>query len=130
MIILAIKTDQPEAELWLYEDNRKLGHIKWQAHLKLAETIHSRINELLSGLQKSLDDIDGIVCFKGPGSFTGLRIGLSVANTLAYSQGIPVVGSKGENWLKAGIKSLRAGQNDKITTPLYGRPAATTPPRK
>jgi tRNA threonylcarbamoyladenosine biosynthesis protein TsaB len=41
-----------------------------------------------------MHDIEGVVCFKGPGSFTGLRIGLTVGNALAYAQNIPVVASK------------------------------------
>ena len=138
MIILALKTEQAEAELWLYDSQEELSHIKWPAHLQLAETINTKINKILDSptpLRKgmssiSLEDIEGIVCFKGPGSFTGLRIGLSVANALAYAQNIPIVARANSDWLEVGIKDLLSGKNDKITTPLYDRPAAVTPPRK
>ena len=74
MIILTIRTDNPEAEIGLYENEKQLAYKTWQAHRSLAETIHIKIKELLNEANKSLDDIEGIACFKGPGSFTGLRI--------------------------------------------------------
>lgn len=130
MIILGVRTDKPEAELYLYDGEKQLGQLKWQAHLELSKTIHSKIQEILNLLSISWNDIEGIVCFKGPGSFTGLRIGLSVANTLAYANHVPIVARRGEDWLEKGIVNLQAGKNDKIATPYYDRPAATTPPKK
>ena len=49
---------------------------------------------------KKLSDINEIEVFTGPGSFTGLRVGVSVANALGYSLGVPVNGkdvAKGES---------------------------------
>ncbi len=130
MIILTLRTDKPEAELGIYDGQKQLAYIKWQAHLKLAETISHQIEKILNKSSISAKDLQGMVCFKGPGSFTGLRIGLSVANTMAYSYGIPIIASSGENWLESGIKALTAGQNDRLALPEYDHPAATTPPRK
>lgn len=130
MIILTLRTDKPEAELGLYDNKEQLAYIKWQAHRQLAETIHKQIREILNKSSISLDGVEGLVCFKGPGSFTGLRIGLSVVNALAYAQNIPIVTSFGDNWLEDGIKKLLAEKNEKIGLPKYGRPAATTPPHK
>jgi tRNA threonylcarbamoyladenosine biosynthesis protein TsaB len=130
MIILVIRTDRPEAEIGVYEDKRQLAYEVWAAHRELAETIHNKLSKLLKQLNKSIEDIEGIVCFKGPGSFTGLRIGLSVANALAYAQNIPVVARSNSDWLRCGIRDLLAGQNDKIALPEYGSEAKTTKPRK
>jgi tRNA threonylcarbamoyladenosine biosynthesis protein TsaB len=130
MILLTLRTDKPEAELGLYKDSSQLAYIKWLAHLQLSRTIHKRIDKILNKSSISLDEVEGIVCYAGPGSFTGLRIGLSVANTLAYAQSIPIVAKNGPDWVEAGIKDLKAGKNDKIALPKYDRPAATTPPRK
>lgn len=130
VIILTIRTDKPEAELGLFNGRNKLDYEVWRAHRTLAETIHSRIEGLLRRNQKELKDLEGIVCFAGPGSFTGLRIGLSVANALAYSLGIPVAARQDPQWLEQSIADILAGQDDKITKPYYGQPAKTTKPVK
>jgi len=130
MKILAIRTDKPEAELYIYDNQTKTAEIKWRAHLKLSETLNSKIEEILNKLSISYTDLDGIAVFKGPGSFTGLRIGITVANTLAYSFSIPIVASDGPDWIKKSINALANGKNDKIAIPEYGSEAHTTQPRK
>jgi tRNA threonylcarbamoyladenosine biosynthesis protein TsaB len=130
VIILTLRTDKPEAELGLYEDDKRLDYEKWQAHRELAETIHIKIDEILRRTSKNLNDIEGVICFKGPGSFTGLRIGLSGGNALAYSSEIPIVARQDPDWLEQGIKDLLNGQNDKIATPEYGAEAHVTKQRK
>jgi tRNA threonylcarbamoyladenosine biosynthesis protein TsaB len=130
MKILALRTDKPEAELYLYDDKKKLAEIKWQAHLKLAETLNSKIDEILNLSSISYKDLKAIAVFKGPGSFTGLRIGISTANALAYSLQIPIIARGGEDWLDDAIEDIISGQNDNIAAPEYGAPARTTKPRK
>jgi tRNA threonylcarbamoyladenosine biosynthesis protein TsaB len=130
MLILIIRTDKPEAEVGLYNGNQQLAYYKWPAHRKLAETIHISINKLLSAQERGLHDIEGIITFKGPGSFTGLRIGLSVANTLAYTSDISIVSAAGDNWIKLGLARLQGGENDCVALPEYGSPPHITLPRK
>jgi tRNA threonylcarbamoyladenosine biosynthesis protein TsaB len=132
MKILAIRTDKPEAELYLYEDNKQIAQLKWQAHRQLAKTIHLKLQEIFNppAADISLAELDGIVVFKGPGSFTGLRIGMSLANTLAYAQNIPIVATSGKDWMAVGIIKLQKGKSDKIAVPKYSTPAAITQPKK
>ena len=130
MTILTIRTDQPEADLGLFEDTNLVAHANWQAHRELSKTIHQKIAELLGEHQKVPADIQGIVCFKGPGSFTGLRIGLTVANTLAYSFGLPIVGTTGQDWQQTGIAALLSGENEKTVLPEYGAEAHITQQKK
>ncbi len=120
MIVLSIRTDKPEAELGLFNNESRLAYITWPAHRKLAETIHIKIRDLLKNQKSTREDIQGIVIFKGPGSFTGLRIGFSVANALASSLQIPIVATDDKGWQKKGIKSLERGPNDIIALPEYG----------
>jgi len=129
MKILAIRTDKPQAELYLYDDDKKLADIKWQAHRQLAETLNLKIDEMLNMLSISYRDLQAVAVFKGPGSFTGLRIGISVANALAYAQSVPIVARGGRGWLPGSIKALRAGQTDKIAVPDYGAPVHVTKPK-
>lgn len=130
MIILTIKTDQPQAEIALFENTSKSDEIVWEAHRQLADTIHIKIRELLHRNNLELNDLAGINCFKGPGSFTGLRIGLSVANALSYGLVIPIVGSMRDNWQVNGNNNLLAGENHKTIVPKYGGEANITLPKK
>ena len=130
MIILTIRTDKPEAEIGLFDDQKQIKYIKWPAHRQLAENIHTKILDLLKMQDKQWSDIQAVVCYEGPGSFTGLRIGVAVANSLAYSLGIPIVANSSDNWILTGIERLLAGETDKIAIPEYGAPAATTKQRK
>lgn len=130
MIILSIRTDKPEAEVGLFDDQKQLDYEVWQAHRELSLTILQKITELLERNGKAFSDIEGVAGFKGPGSFTGLRIGLTVANTLAYGLRIPVVGSDAEAWIQDGIERLLKGENEKIALPDYGREPNVTKPKK
>jgi tRNA threonylcarbamoyladenosine biosynthesis protein TsaB len=130
MIILTIRTDKPEAEIGLFDDQKQLAYETWQAHRQLAETLHRKIAKNLQSINKDWGDIDGIVAYKGPGSFTGLRIGLSTANALAYSLGTPIVATSGQNWKEDGLERLLGGDDDKLALPDYGAPVHTTLPKK
>jgi tRNA threonylcarbamoyladenosine biosynthesis protein TsaB len=130
VIILAIRTDKPQAEIYLYKDSKKIAGRKWQAHLKLAESLNLEIEKLLDLLSISYDNLEGIAVYQGPGSFTGLRIGMSVANTLAYGLQIPIVAHSGKNWLEMAINGLLKGRNNKLAIPKYGAPAHITKPKK
>lgn len=129
MLILTIRTDNPEAEIGLFEDDVQLASESWQAHHQLSETIHGKLDEILDSQGKDIHDIQGIVIFEGPGSFTGLRIGFSVANALAYSLQIPIVTMGNEDWQNAGIQKLLHGEKQKIALPKYGAPVHTTKPK-
>lgn len=130
MIILTIRTDKPEAEVGLYDNNTQLAYETWYAHRELSVTIHQKISEVLDGQQKRLTDVQAILCFAGPGSFTGLRIGLTVANALAYSLSVPVIAQKDDDWLQAGLTRLMKGEQDALALPEYGAPARITVQKK
>lgn len=128
-MILLLDTKDPTCRLTLIDGNKKITK-EWLAERQLA-------NGLLKYLQANLEendwtwtDIEAIGVFEGPGSFTGLRIGLTVTNTLADSLSIPIVGGKGEDWKAEVLAKLRANQNDKIVMPFYGSEAHITLPRK
>lgn len=130
MLLLVLRTDKPDAEIGLYEDDKRLAYDTWEAHRRLAETLHYKITDLLLGQGKKLEDIAGLVMYQGPGSFTGLRIGLSVGNALAHSYGLSVVGATGEDWQEQGVRRLLAGSGETLVLPDYGAPVFITTPRK
>lgn len=130
MLILTIRTDKPEAEIGLFEDSIKVAYEKWPAHRQLAETIYQKIEALLKSQKKDWQSIEGIVCFQGPGSFTGLRIGLTVANALSYGLQRPIVATEKESWIENGIKRLQSDDNDQQVLPEYGAPVHITLPKR
>lgn len=129
MIIVTLRTDKPEAEIGLYRDQQQLRYDTWEAHRQLAETIHQRLESLLQEQNCSWSDIQAVICYQGPGSFTGLRIGLTVANTLAYGLSVPIIAAAGEQWISDGIRRLLGGETDQIALPNYGSPPHITTPK-
>ncbi len=130
MLTLTIRTDKPEAEIGLYNDQEQLAYVTWEAHRQLAETLHSKIKELLEQQGKDWADIQGLICYQGPGSFTGLRIGLSAANALAASLAAAIVGTTGDDWIRTGLDLLLSGSDQKVVLPEYGAPVHITQQRK
>lgn len=130
MLVLTVRTDKPEAEIGVYRNKEQLAYMTWKAHRKLAETIHAKIQELLQQEKLSFSDLDGLVLYKGPGSFTGLRIGASVVSALSYSLDKPMIGKTGDTWQVDGIAALQAGTHDKVIPLVYGSHAHITQPKK
>lgn len=130
MIIAAIRTDTNRAYIGLHDDYEPLKHHAWDAHRALAGTLYDQLRLLLQEQSIALSGLNGIVCYEGPGSFTGLRIGLSAGNALAYALGIPVVVTGGDNWILKGVDRLQNGENDKVAMPNYGGEANITVQKK
>lgn len=59
-----------------------------------AQLVLPLIDELLKEHALKAQDVDAVEVYEGPGSFTGVRVGVSIANALAFSLGIPVNGTK------------------------------------
>ncbi len=130
-MILTIRTDNPEAEVGLFKpDGTEVSYRKWQAHRELEATLLLTIEQLLNESQTKKSDITGLVVYAGPGSFTGLRIGFAVFNTLAAGLSIPNVKATTDQWIKEGIKQLSQTSEPQILLPDYGGEANITKPRK
>lgn len=130
-MILAIKTDNPTVEIYIYspEGKQLLKHI-WQADRRLAKELLGVLIEQLGRVDADFSGLTGLVVYQGPGSFTGLRIGITVANAIAYGQNIPIVGTQGNDWQQTGLERLQNGQNDRIVLPHYGAEANISTPKK
>ncbi len=88
----------------------------WLSENRLAEKIFQFIHEKLHTLHADWHDISEITFMSGPGSFTGLRIGATVVNTIAHELNIPLYDHH--------------GKKHPIILPDYGRPAHITSPKK
>lgn len=128
-MILLIDTSTPTCRLSLIEGDWRYDTM-WEAGRELSKGLLGFLEQEISFQDKAWSDVTGLVVYKGPGSFTGLRIGITVFNTLAYSNQWPIVGVTGDDWRAQGIKRLEAGENDEIVLPEYGAEANITKPRK
>lgn len=128
-MILLLDTSTPVCRLILVDGAHRYEH-EWDAGRGLAKGILAYLQEQLESQGGSWQSITGMVAFQGPGSFTGLRIGLSVLNTIARANNVPIVGAAGEGWQQDGLRRLEAGENDEIVLPEYGGEAHITQPRK
>ena len=89
---------------------------QWDSGRTLARDLLKYIHEKLEENGKDWQDLTEIQFMSGPGSFTGLRIGAVVVNTLANELNIPLYNHRGEKV--------------DIILPEYGRPANITSPKK
>lgn len=73
-------------------DSRKnlLIEKSWKASSNEAEKLIPNIAQVLNKIKKNFDDIGSVFVLKGPGSFTGLRVGVATANLVSYLLGIKV----------------------------------------
>ncbi len=128
-MILLIDTSTPVCKLSLVEGEWSFSS-EWEAGRGLAKGLLGHLDETLATQGKQWKDVTGLVVFKGPGSFTGLRISATVFNTLAYTNTLPIVGTTGDDWQLMGVERLSRSENDEIVLPEYGGEANITQPRK
>lgn len=128
-MFLLLDTSTPICKFILVDGDKHYAK-DWQADRILARDLLKRLSEFLSGHSLSIDRLVGLGVFEGPGSFTGLRIGLTVFNTIADSEQIPIVGGRGDNWQDDVLTKLSGGHDDKIVLPFYGSEAHITSPKK
>lgn len=127
-MIIAIKTDKPDAELYvLTKDGEIVSECKWEAGRDLTLQILSNIESVIKDAGGSLPELSAVTVFKGPGSFTGLRIGITVANTLSYAQNVPIVAASGDDWLRASLVQIDSAKPGNYVLPYYdSEPNITT----
>lgn len=128
-MILCLDTSTPTCKLSMIEGEWQYD-AQWESGRGLALGLLSYLETEMTAQGKSWDDISGLVVFKGPGSFTGLRIGITVFNTLAHTNAWKIVGSQGDNWRETGVQRILNGENDQMVLPEYGGEANITKPRK
>ena len=83
MNILAIDTSTMISTVTIASDNEIIGDFNVNQQKTHSESLVPMIENLLDLLGMSIKEIDAFIIAKGPGSFTGLRIGMTIAKTLA-----------------------------------------------
>lgn len=91
MRVLSIDTATEAASCAVIEDNRLLGEITFNFEKQHSVILMPIIDNLLSSLHMDISSIDGFIASKGPGSFTGLRIGMSTIKGLSFGAQKPFI---------------------------------------
>lgn len=82
MISLCMDSAYKQLVLGLYKDKELLAGISLEAFKKQSETIFVELNRLLKEINLDYKDIDRVIITKGPGSYTGIRIAMTIAKVL------------------------------------------------
>lgn len=127
-MIILLDTSTPVCRLTIIRDGHWHNR-EWRADRTLARYILQFLRDNLEEFG-GLEAIESIGIMRGPGSFTGLRIGLTVMNTLAYELQVPIVGASGELWRDDAVRRLQRGEDDRIVLPEYGGEAHITRPKR
>lgn len=104
MKILCVDTSNSICAVALLEDKNLINKTEKNNGLTHSETLMPIIEELLSASNTTLKDIDLLVCDIGPGSFTGIRIGIATAKAFADTLNIPTIGISSLEVLAYNIK--------------------------
>ena len=88
MLTFAITTTTKLAGISLYKDNRLLGEIKIEVSRTHSTTILDQIDSLFAWTGEKLDNVENVLVSIGPGSFTGVRIAISVVKGMFYGRNV------------------------------------------
>ena len=92
MLILSLESSAKPASVAISQDGTLLGQYFQNSGLTHSRTLMVMAESLLKNLEINISDIGLIAVARGPGSFTGVRIGVSAAKGLAWGADIPVCG--------------------------------------
>jgi len=110
MVVLAIDTATRYAGLALYDGQSVLAERTWQSRQSHTTTLMLNLSQILGQQKLSVNELRGLAVALGPGSFTGLRIGLAVAKGLAMAQGVSLVGVPTLDIVACSCTGLSPGQ--------------------
>ncbi|MBO5348925.1 MAG: tRNA (adenosine(37)-N6)-threonylcarbamoyltransferase complex dimerization subunit type 1 TsaB [Clostridia bacterium] len=125
MKILSIDTSSKICSVSILEDNNVILEKHTNDEKTHSQNLMPLIDEIFKETNLTLDNIDLLACSQGPGSFTGIRIGIATIKAFADAKNIPVVGvtsleSLAYNISEAGlIVSLIDAKNDNVYYSLF-----------
>lgn len=136
---LLIDTSSKKAQIALSNEENIIFNKSWESFGDLSDKLLPNIERMLEKNKIKPEDLSGVITYLGPGTFTGLRIGITVANAFSYSLNIPTIGIKGKgfgeekfeikdlvpmdlnNLLEKGVKKIDKLKGSNIVVPFYGK---------
>lgn len=92
MKVLSIDTSSKIASIAIIEDGRVIDEMHVLSEEEHSQTLMPMIEKMFNDNNIDLDEIDLIGCSRGPGSFTGIRIGIATAKAFSDAKNIPLIG--------------------------------------
>src|SRR5438105_4947992 len=121
MLILALETTSEHCSLAIRDDAGLLAERSFRHRMRLSERLMGDVEELLRDAEVALGDIEGFGVGIGPGSFTGVRLGVMTVKTWADVLNRPVAGVSA---LEALAYEYRGLEGFRITPVIRARPGA------
>ena len=117
-LILSLETATTNCSVALASDGKVIAARSINSGYSHAEKINVFIQEVIDQAGFSLKDLNAIAVSSGPGSYTGLRIGVSTAKGLCYALDLPLIAI---NTLDAMANGMNAGSNDLLVPMIDAR---------
>jgi tRNA threonylcarbamoyladenosine biosynthesis protein TsaB len=111
-LILNLDTSTRICSVALAQDGKLLGLRESHEDKSHASLLAVFIRKVLEESAKTISDLDAVAVSKGPGSYTGLRIGVSTAKGLAYGSGIPLISVDTLSAIASGVMGEHLVQNE------------------
>ena len=90
-LILSIDTALEEASVCISDDNRVLAVKKNNRQTDHAAWIQVAIRDMMAETERGIGDLSAVAIAAGPGSYTGLRVGMATAKGICFAAGIPLI---------------------------------------
>ncbi|MDD7762307.1 MAG: tRNA (adenosine(37)-N6)-threonylcarbamoyltransferase complex dimerization subunit type 1 TsaB [Firmicutes bacterium] len=91
MLILNLLTGTDATGVSITKDKESLIAISIEGGIRQSETIFQMMKDAFNYVEYGFSDLDAVSVLKGPGSFTGLRVGMAAAKAISYSHDIPII---------------------------------------
>ena len=127
MILYINTSDEEKVALALGKAEKLIAKREFKAKYRQSEKLMPAIDLLLTKTKIKLSDLEGVVVVNGPGPFTATRIGVTVANALAYGLNIKIAGLRADEFdnieetVSGGWEKLSKTKKGKIIEPVYDR---------
>jgi len=127
-IILLINTSkEKQLDVFLLTKSKIIGQASLKGNFKVSDRLLGLVDKILKKKKIKFDQLIGIMVVSGPGPFTSIRIGVAIANTLAFALKIPIVDivikNKTNNLqlIKTGWQKLKKAKIGKYCRPFYNQ---------
>ncbi len=91
-MLLAVDTSTTQVGLALYNEDEVIAEMMWSSKQHHTTQLASALSDLMKRCDVSMDKIQALGVAIGPGSFTSLRVGVSLVKGIAFARNIPVIG--------------------------------------